>query len=238
MLYRSRPLMVALISSALASAFIFACSSEEEEPNEPGVGGTSSNVAGSTSKGGGTAKGGATGVGNGGTTTGKGGTTSTTATANGGSSPGVGGSGVGGSSVGPVAGNAGRGSTNPQGSCVQGVNTGDNCNASIDTTECVRSTRTCTCSAQTQKWACTPNGVGGAGNGGNSGRGGSAGAPANIAGNAGLAGFAGAGLPVAANCRRNSACSMEGQFCDKSMSVNDPRYCTCTNGDWACVDVP
>lgn len=232
MLYRSRPLMVALISSALASAFIFACSSEEDEtPAEPGVGGTSSSVAGSTSKGGGTAKGGTTGVGNGGTTTGKGG--STTTPANGGSSPGAGGSGVGGS-VGPVAGNAGRGSNN-QSSCVQGVDTGDACNAAIDTTQCVRSTRTCTCSAQTQKWACTPNGVGGAGNGGNSGRGGSAGAPPNIAGNAGLAGFAGAGLPVAASCRRNSACSTEGQFCDKSMSA-DPRYCTCTNGDWACVD--
>src|SRR5512133_2008383 len=233
MLYRSRPLMVALISSALASAFIFACSSEEEEPNEPGVGGTSSTAAGSTSKGGGTAKGGTTGVGNGGTTTGKGGSAPTSTAANGGSSPGAGGSGVGGS-VGPVAGNAGRGSNN-QSSCVQGVNTGDNCNASIDTTECVRSTRTCTCSAQTQKWACTPNGVGGAGNGGNSGRGGSAGAPANIAGNAGLAGFAGAGLPVAASCRRNAECTTEGQFCDKSTARFNPRTCTCTNGTWDCI---
>lgn len=55
------------------------------------------------------------------------------------------------------------GTTAATSSCIPGVDTGDGCNPTVDTTVCVRSTRTCECGAD-GTWTCTPlDGQGGAG---------------------------------------------------------------------------
>jgi hypothetical protein len=61
--------------------------------------------------------------------------------------------------------------------CTGGVQTDSPCNPDVDTEDCVRPTRTCTCSADTSLWTCVPTGgEGGAGNeGGSTGAGGSTG---------------------------------------------------------------
>lgn len=145
---------------------------------QPSSGGTS--VTGGTT-GGGTAGGSGTsgGAGTSGTAPG-GGTGPTGGTSSGGTSGGGGGAlggsvatgattglGGGGSSGGtePTAGSSGGVST-----CVPGVETGDQCDPAVDTAECVRSTRTCTCGSDAL-WACTSSG-------GQGGTGGSSGAPA------------------------------------------------------------
>lgn len=58
--------------------------------------------------------------------------------------------------------NGGSTSGNGESSCVSGVNTGSACDPAVDTSECVRSTRTCTCEAS-GSWNCTAtSGAGGA----------------------------------------------------------------------------
>ncbi len=105
-------------------------------------------------------QGGAT-VGQGGATVGQGGAT----VGQGGATVGQGGAGQGGATLGDGGTTFGEGGTTGTSSCVPGVDTGDTCDPAIDVDECVRSTRTCTCSGTA--WSCVPNaGEGGAGQGG------------------------------------------------------------------------
>lgn len=137
-----------------------------------------------------------------------------------------------GGSTGTQAGGTGNnnaaGAANQQSSCVRGVQTGDACNPTIDNTTCTRSSRTCECNTDSRSWVCTqlPNNAGGTGN-----------EPVAGGGSAGVPNWAGAaGVGIATNCRRNSDCDYEGQYCDRTTSTNDPRTCVCTDGNWACTD--
>jgi len=135
---------------------------------------------------GGAGQGGATLVGQGGagqggaTVLGQGGTGQGGATVSG-----AGGAGQGGATVTGAGGSA-------ESTCVPGVDTGDTCVPSVDLTDCVRSTRTCTCQAASSTWNCTPT----TGQGGTTGTGGATGVGGSGWGGAGSggAGTGGSGL--------------------------------------------
>lgn len=160
----NRLMFVGSTSAALAMLCLFACGSDEVGPADSDAGGGSTSTTRNTSK--------STGASNSGTGSAKsneGGSSGNTGRVG---TTGNGASNQGGRTFGAAQGGfpqferGGAAVQTTQGpTCRGGVQTGTACNPQYDTTDCVRSTRTCQCDAATSQWNCTPTAAasGGAG---------------------------------------------------------------------------
>lgn len=161
MIRRTLPaLSLSLALVGLGAVASTACTSDPQGSTSPEIGGTSANGGSQNStKDSGSATGGKSATATKGSGSGQGGTKSSNG------SSGRGGSEEGGATGSDDASDGGSTSTgSSKSSCVSGVNTGSTCDPEIDTAECVRSTRTCTCESS-GKWACTTTSGGGGASG-------------------------------------------------------------------------
>ncbi len=189
----------------------------------PGTGGATSSglgTGGSPGTGGTPSTGGAVGTGGTPSTGGHAGTGGSLGT---GGTPSTGGhAGTGGISAtgGADLGGTGGGATG-ESSCVSGVATGSPCDPAVDTTECQRSDRTCTCDASGQ-WSCTPS----TGSGGTSGVG--TGGTTSTTGGTDGSGGAGVGGTNTGGENVGGDPSTGGN----TAIVTEPEVITSSNGNW------
>lgn len=162
--HSNRILLTSSASALLGALFLFACGSDEVGPadSDMSAGGTSTarttNGSATTTPTNGT--GGAKTTNEGPKASNQGG--SRPADTDGRPSNGGGPSNQGGRTFGPAQGGfqfqfGGAAATTDGPTCRQGVQSGSVCNPQYDTTDCVRTSRTCQCDTATKQWACTPN---------------------------------------------------------------------------------